>query len=46
MGDATPVADTVCFLLSDAARAITGEVLHVDGGFHAMAAPLPERNAD
>jgi enoyl-[acyl-carrier protein] reductase I len=40
--DPAPVADTVCFLLSDGARAITGEVLHVDGGFHAMAAPLRE----
>jgi enoyl-[acyl-carrier protein] reductase I len=39
--DATPVAETVCFLLSDHSRAITGEVLHVDGGYHAMAAPLP-----
>lgn len=38
--DAEPVADATCFLLSDAARAITGEVLHVDGGYHAMAAPL------
>jgi enoyl-[acyl-carrier protein] reductase I len=34
------VADAVCFLLSDLARAITGEILHVDGGYHAMAAPL------
>lgn len=39
--DPTPVAETVCFLLSDHSRAITGEVLHVDGGYHAMAAPLP-----
>jgi enoyl ACP reductase len=38
--DPEPVADAVCFLLSDFARAITGEVLHVDGGHHAMAAPL------
>ncbi len=38
--DATPVADAACFLLSDMARAITGQVLHVDGGFSAMAAPL------
>ena len=35
--DAAPVAETVCFLLSDHARAITGEVIHVDGGFNAMA---------
>ena len=38
--DPGPVADTVCFLLSPAARAITGEIIHVDGGYHAMAAPL------
>jgi meromycolic acid enoyl-[acyl-carrier-protein] reductase len=34
--DATPVADAVCFLLSDLARAITGGITHVDGGHHAM----------
>jgi enoyl-[acyl-carrier protein] reductase I len=34
--DPAPVAGAVCFLLSDLARAITGEILHVDGGFHAM----------
>ena len=34
------MASTVCFLLSDHARAITGEILHVDGGFHAMGTPL------
>ena len=28
------------FLLSDLARGITGEVLHVDGGFHAMGTAL------
>lgn len=39
--DPGPVADSVCFLLSDLARAITGEVLHVDGGFHAMATARP-----
>jgi meromycolic acid enoyl-[acyl-carrier-protein] reductase len=38
------VAAAVCFLLSDHARAITGEILHVDGGFHAMGtAPVPDR---
>ncbi len=38
--DAAAVADAVCFLLSDWSRMITGEILHVDGGYHAMAAPL------
>jgi meromycolic acid enoyl-[acyl-carrier-protein] reductase len=42
--DVAPVASAVLFLLSDMARAITGEVLHVDGGFHAMGtAPTPVR---
>ncbi|MHB1538657.1 MAG: enoyl-ACP reductase FabI [Solirubrobacteraceae bacterium] len=39
--DPTPVADAVCFLLSPLARRITGEVLHVDGGYHAVGAPRP-----
>jgi enoyl-[acyl-carrier protein] reductase I len=34
--DPGPVAGAVNFLLSDAARGITAEILHVDGGFHAM----------
>lgn len=38
--DASPVADAACFLLSDLSRGISGEILHVDGGFHAMGAPL------
>ena len=37
--DAGPVADTVVFLLSELARAITGELIHVDGGYHAQGAP-------
>jgi meromycolic acid enoyl-[acyl-carrier-protein] reductase len=40
--DPEPVADATCFLLSDLARAITGEILHVDGGYHAMAGSLRE----
>lgn len=39
LDDATPVADTCVFLLSDLARAITGSVLYADGGVHAMGAP-------
>lgn len=38
--DTEPVADSVCYLFSDLARAVTGEILHVDGGYHAMAGPL------
>jgi meromycolic acid enoyl-[acyl-carrier-protein] reductase len=38
--DAAPVASAIVFLLSDMARAITGEILHVDGGFHAMGTAL------
>ncbi len=40
--DPTPVAETICFLLSDAARAISGEIVHVDGGFHAMGTAIAE----
>jgi len=36
--DSAPVAETVLFLLAPASRAITGEIIHVDGGFHAIGA--------
>jgi meromycolic acid enoyl-[acyl-carrier-protein] reductase len=34
--DPRPVAGAVAFLLSDLSAGITGELIHVDGGFHAM----------
>jgi enoyl ACP reductase len=34
--DPGPVADAACFLLSPLARGVTAEMLHVDGGYHAM----------
>jgi meromycolic acid enoyl-[acyl-carrier-protein] reductase len=40
--DPGPVADATCFLLSPLARAITGEILHVDGGFHAIGCAVPD----
>jgi enoyl-[acyl-carrier protein] reductase I len=43
--DAGPVADTVVFLLSDMARGITGELIHVDGGYHSQGAPLLDTGA-
>ena len=40
--DPGPVADAACFLLSDLSRATSGEILHVDGGAHAVAV-VPQR---
>jgi meromycolic acid enoyl-[acyl-carrier-protein] reductase len=37
--DPGPVADAICFLLSDLARAVTGQVVKVDGGYSAVGAP-------
>ena len=39
--DPEPVARMVCVLLSDWAPSTTGEIIHVDGGFHAMAMDRP-----
>jgi enoyl-[acyl-carrier protein] reductase I len=36
MSDATAVGQMCCFLLSDWAPMTTGELIHVDGGYHAM----------
>jgi enoyl ACP reductase len=40
--DATAVADAALFLLSDLSRAISGEIVHVDGGFHCVGTPALE----
>jgi enoyl-[acyl-carrier protein] reductase I len=49
--DPSVVSGPVLFLLSDLARGVTGEILHVDGGFHAMgtapaSAPASHEPAD
>ena len=36
--DPEPVARAVCMLLSDWSRGVTGEIVHVDGGLHAVGA--------
>ncbi|HKE98054.1 MAG TPA: enoyl-ACP reductase FabI [Actinomycetes bacterium] len=41
--DPTDVARTVLWLLSDWSRRVSGEIVHVDGGFHAMATELVDR---
>jgi enoyl-[acyl-carrier protein] reductase I len=38
--DRLPAARTVCWLLSDWSKGVSGEIVHVDGGFHAMGAPV------
>ena len=43
MTDATPVAQMCCFLLSDWAPMTTGELIHVDGGYHAMGTDIRAR---
>jgi enoyl-[acyl-carrier protein] reductase I len=42
IGDATAVGQMVAFLLSDWAPMTTGELIHVDGGYHAMGTNLRE----
>jgi enoyl-[acyl-carrier protein] reductase I len=37
LGDPEPVARMFCVLMSDWARMTSGEIVHVDGGFHAIA---------
>jgi enoyl-[acyl-carrier protein] reductase I len=38
--DTEPVARVICALLSDFMPAVTGEIVHVDGGAHAMGADV------
>jgi meromycolic acid enoyl-[acyl-carrier protein] reductase len=40
LSDPTPVGEAAVMMLSDLSRAITGQILHVDGGAHAVGAPL------
>jgi enoyl-[acyl-carrier protein] reductase I len=39
------VGRTGLYLLSDLSAGVTGEVMHVDGGFHAVAIPRPQNGA-
>lgn len=41
LSDPTPVAKTVCALLSGWTDGVTGEIVHVDGGVHALGAGVP-----
>jgi enoyl-[acyl-carrier protein] reductase I len=41
--DTSAVADACLWLLSSRSRAITGEIVHVDGGFHAVGAAGEDR---
>lgn len=47
VGDPTDVARSALWLLSDWSRRVSGELVHVDGGFHAMGSDLlsPEEQA-
>jgi enoyl-[acyl-carrier protein] reductase I len=40
LDDPVPVARSICWLLSEYAQGISGEIVHVDGGFHAVGAPV------
>lgn len=44
--DPSPVGRSVCALLSDYLPATTGEVIHVDGGHHAMGVEAADRGAE
>jgi enoyl-[acyl-carrier protein] reductase I len=44
--DREPVAKMACILLSDWSSMTTGEIVHVDGGYHAMGAEVPSKPPD
>ncbi|HEX3630238.1 MAG TPA: SDR family oxidoreductase, partial [Candidatus Dormibacteraeota bacterium] len=44
--DRTPVAKMACVLLSDWSSMTTGEIVHVDGGYHAMGAEVAAEPPD
>jgi meromycolic acid enoyl-[acyl-carrier-protein] reductase len=44
-GDPTPVARAIVFLLSEWSAGITGEIVHVDGGYHAIGTALAATRA-
>ena len=44
--DRAPVAKMACVLLSDYSMATTGEIVHVDGGYHAMGAEVATEPPD
>ena len=44
--DRTPVAKMACVLLSDYSTATTGEIVHVDDGYHAMGGEVPTEPPD
>jgi enoyl-[acyl-carrier protein] reductase I len=46
VNDSMPVGRMVCFLLSDWAPLTTGELIHVDGGFHALGIGARESSAE
>ena len=43
--DATPVGEMCAFLLSGMSSMTTGEMIHVDGGYHALGADFKPRDA-
>ena len=43
--DATPVGEMCAFLLSGMASMTTGEMIHVDGGYHALGADFKQKDA-